>query len=339
MNQLIIQFPFRIRGQQPKTCGYPGFSVSCSKEGQTLLKLPYSGEFSIQGIDYSFQELWVNDPDNCLPKRILSLNLSGSPFDAVYYQEFVFFNCSGDYRSYRFNPIACLSGSNYTVFASSSMSVVMHLSAVCNLIRRVKVPVQWPFYDEILSSDLSDNLLLSWDSPTCGRCESQGGQCGFKTNSSLEIACYNASSKGISRGARYAITVGLGVPAVLCLIGLLWCICGRLRARYWARETVADVNSLIGSQPRIFAGLDGPTIESYPKIVLGESRRLPKPDDNTCPICLSEYAPKETLKSIPECQHCFHAECIDEWLRLNASCPICRTSPPKLTPAVNPSST
>jgi hypothetical protein len=58
--------------------------------------------------------------------------------------------------------------------------------------------------------------------------------------------------------------------------------------------------------------------------------RLPKPNDNTCPICLSEYQPKETLKTIPECQHCFHAECIDEWLSLNATCPICRNSPERL---------
>ncbi|MCH90313.1 RING-h2 finger protein ATL21A-like, partial [Trifolium medium] len=42
---------------------------------------------------------------------------------------------------------------------------------------------------------------------------------------------------------------------------------------------------------------------------------------------ISDYMPKETVKTMPECEHCFHAQCIDEWLPLNASCPICRTSP------------
>ena len=46
---------------------------------------------------------------------------------------------------------------------------------------------------------------------------------------------------------------------------------------------------MVATQPTIVGGLDGPTIESYPKIELGENRRLPRPDDNTCPICLSEY--------------------------------------------------
>ncbi|XWS38234.1 hypothetical protein CRYUN_Cryun19dG0113400 [Craigia yunnanensis] len=70
--------------------------------------------------------------------------------------------------------------------------------------------------------------------------------------------------------------------------------------------------------------LDGPTIEAYPITLLGESRRLPRPNDNTCPICLCDYQAKETLRTIPDCNHYFHAPCIDEWLKLNATCPLCR---------------
>ena len=141
---------------------------------------------------------------------------------------------------------------------------------------------------------------------------------------------------GISRGARYAIAIGIGVPAVLCFIGTFSCLCRRFNILThgwaWDRQTVPDFEPLIGPQPTTTSGLDGPTIESYPKIVIGD-RSLPKPNDNTCPICLSEYRPKETVKSIPECLHCFHAQCIDEWLPLNASCPICRTCPRKLPSA------
>ena len=138
---------------------------------------------------------------------------------------------------------------------------------------------------------------------------------------------------GLPRTARYAITVGVGIPAIMCLIGLACFLCGRVKAIGGGRRPIAELTSMVVPQPTPVTGLDEPTIESYPKIVLGESRRLPKPDDNTCSICLSEYRPKETLKSIPECQHCFHAECIDEWLHLNASCPICRNSPEKSSPA------
>ncbi|KAJ6873005.1 hypothetical protein NC651_031991 [Populus alba x Populus x berolinensis] len=64
-------------------------------------------------------------------------------------------------------------------------------------------------------------------------------------------------------------------------------------------------------------GLEESTIESFDKLVLGESKRLPGPNGSTCAICLSEYNSKETLRMIPECNHCFHADCVDEWLRMN----------------------
>ena len=138
---------------------------------------------------------------------------------------------------------------------------------------------------------------------------------------------------GFSRSARFAITIGVGVLGSMCLLGLLCLLFGKIES-YNARRHVEiqEFNPTVAPLPKIMVGLDGLTIESYPKIVLGESWCLPKPNDNTCPICLSEYRPKETLKTIPKCQHCFHIECIDEWLSLNATCPICRNSPQWLPP-------
>ncbi|XVF53412.1 hypothetical protein PTKIN_Ptkin05aG0097700 [Pterospermum kingtungense] len=327
----VIRFPFQIEGRQPKSCGYRGFDLTCdSNSSQTFLHLPYSGKFSVQGIDYAAQDIWINDPDNCLPRRILLLNLSGSPFTGVYYQDFTFFNCSSDYLKYGLNPIACLSGDNYTVFATSSTRVVYDLSLSCQRVATVAVPVQWPFYEHIFSSDLSGNLWLMWNKPKCGKCESRGGKCGIKANSTGEIVCSNVPRGGIPRGARYAITVGAGVPTLLCVSGLLCFLCGRIKSFAVRRHPIPELNPTVAPLPNIVGGLDGPTIESYPKIMLGESRRLPKPDDNTCSICLSEYMPKETLKTIPQCHHCFHSDCIDEWLRLNGTCPICRNSPERL---------
>ncbi|XVE64374.1 hypothetical protein DITRI_Ditri07aG0095900 [Diplodiscus trichospermus] len=337
-NEPVIRFPFRIEGQQSKSCGYPGFDLTCDhSSNQTFLHLPYSGKFIVQGINYAAQEIWINDPNNCLPQRILSFNLSGSPFTGVYYQDFTFFNCSSDYLNYGLNPVACLSGGNYTIFATSSTRVVTSLSLSCQLVANVAVPVEWPFYEQISSSDLSGNLWLTWDKPKCRKCESRGGKCGLKANSSREIVCSNVPSGGIPRSARYAITVGAGVPSLLCILGLLCFLCGKVKSYAARHQPLPALNPTVALQHTVLGGLDGPTIESYPKIVLGESRRLPKPDDNACPICLSEYSPKETLKVIPQCQHCFHADCIDEWLRLNATCPICRNSPERISLTVEDS--
>ncbi|KAK2977438.1 LOW QUALITY PROTEIN: hypothetical protein RJ640_028599 [Escallonia rubra] len=51
-------------------------------------------------------------------------------------------------------------------------------------------------------------------------------------------------------------------------------------------HSISDFSSIVAPQPTLVMGLDGPTIESYPKTILGESRRLPKPDDNTLPDML-----------------------------------------------------
>lgn len=191
-----IRFPFRIRNRQSKLCGYPGFDVSCGEKNQTLLNLPYSGQFTVQGIDYASQEMWINDPNNCLAKRILSLNLSGSPFYGGYSQDFAFFNCSSDFSSYSsLNSIGCLSGPTFWVFATASLRVTEFLSPRCQLIGTFPVPVDWPFYEEVLSSELSDHLRLLWYVPKCGRCESRGGRCGFKANST-KVVCSNVPETG-----------------------------------------------------------------------------------------------------------------------------------------------
>ncbi|PKI77912.1 hypothetical protein CRG98_001704 [Punica granatum] len=48
-------------------------------------------------------------------------------------------------------------------------------------------------------------------------------------------------------------------------------------------------------------GMDRATIESYPKTLVED--QLAPPSDEMCPICMSEYRSKETLRTIPKCNH------------------------------------
>lgn len=45
-------------------------------------------------------------------------------------------------------------------------------------------------------------------------------------------------------------------------------------------------------------------------------------DDTSCAICLSEYEADEHLRLLA-CQHHFHQPCVDQWLRISATCPLC----------------
>ncbi|CAO2179443.1 unnamed protein product [Urochloa humidicola] len=57
-------------------------------------------------------------------------------------------------------------------------------------------------------------------------------------------------------------------------------------------------------------------------IILG----LPEVTDRSgeeCAICLNDFRAQETLRAMP-CAHAFHHNCISQWLRRNAVCPLCR---------------
>ena len=47
---------------------------------------------------------------------------------------------------------------------------------------------------------------------------------------------------------------------------------------------------------------------------------------NECVICLSEFEEEEAVKEIPFFKHAFHAYCLDMWLSVQKTCPLCRTS-------------
>ncbi|KAA8517843.1 hypothetical protein F0562_015317 [Nyssa sinensis] len=47
------------------------------------------------------------------------------------------------------------------------------------------------------------------------------------------------------------------------------------------------------------------------------------PEDSECCICLYRYVDGAELCSLP-CNHHFHYGCISKWLRINATCPLCK---------------
>ncbi|KAJ8450188.1 hypothetical protein Cgig2_033382 [Carnegiea gigantea] len=46
-------------------------------------------------------------------------------------------------------------------------------------------------------------------------------------------------------------------------------------------------------------------------------------EDARCCICLSAYDDGDELRELP-CRHHFHSACIDKWLHMNATCPLCK---------------
>ncbi|XVF10419.1 hypothetical protein REPUB_Repub07fG0181300 [Reevesia pubescens] len=333
----LIRFPFRLNNQ-PDRCGYPRFNLSCRNQVQTILSLPFSGDFHVVNIDYMSQNIWINDPDSCAPKRLLQgLNLSGTPFDLLYTRSFTFFNCSSasstELPEARY--ISCLSGTNFSVVAipTELLDLSTSLSTSCSKMATVLVPLSWTGW-----SDPGYGIRLTWNEPDCLSCESRAGTCMFKSDTGLDVGCSGDFRNGLSRSAKYGIMFGVGIPLLIILGLVIYLRTDVDDYNHQHPNSEAFSNSVAPRLDTVAKGLDGQTIEAYPLTLLGESRRLPRPNDNICPICLCEYQAKEKLRTIPDCKHYFHAICIDEWLKLNAACPLCRNTPERSTPTVSSSS-
>lgn len=80
------------------------------------------------------------------------------------------------------------------------------------------------------------------------------------------------------------------------------------------------------SQRRAKPGLDRSEIETFPTFVYSDVKKL-KVDKRAleCAVCLAEFGDEETLRLLPKCEHAFHPECIDPWLSVRSTCPVCRS--------------
>ncbi|KAM7280904.1 hypothetical protein ACFE04_008038 [Oxalis oulophora] len=74
-------------------------------------------------------------------------------------------------------------------------------------------------------------------------------------------------------------------------------------------------------------GLDPEVILTFPTFPYSDVKELKIGKGALeCAVCLNEFEDDETLRLIPKCDHVFHPECIDEWLSLHTTCPVCRAN-------------
>ncbi|XP_061338549.1 E3 ubiquitin-protein ligase At1g63170 [Gastrolobium bilobum] len=55
-----------------------------------------------------------------------------------------------------------------------------------------------------------------------------------------------------------------------------------------------------------------------------DKERVISGEDAVCCICLAKYADDDELRELP-CFHVFHVWCVDKWLKIKGSCPLCKS--------------
>jgi len=75
--------------------------------------------------------------------------------------------------------------------------------------------------------------------------------------------------------------------------------------------------------PAINKGATKETIARLPTFQFKAENASSK--NKTCLVCMEDFKENETVKTLP-CMHQFHSpNCIDKWLQMNKTCPICKT--------------
>lgn len=120
------------------------------------------------------------------------------------------------------------------------------------------------------------------------------------------------------------ISIVLLIVGTVVLVMIHICIVGRLfRVENQDGASVLDSSSaqrIISSTPKMSTE-DLSRLPCFDHVV--EGRRI---NNSDCAVCLDSFKCGEKCKSLPDCGHYFHAQCIDSWLLLKTPiCPVCRS--------------
>lgn len=125
-------------------------------------------------------------------------------------------------------------------------------------------------------------------------------------------------------GFGYGIGVSIGMLLLITTLTLASYFCTRA-------NTAAAAAAAAGPAVDVESGVDEATLKTCPKIRYAQAKMAgisgSVPAAACCSICLSDYKESDVVRVLPECGHVFHLRCVDPWLRLRPTCPLCRTSP------------
>ncbi|XP_027121766.2 NEP1-interacting protein-like 2 isoform X1 [Coffea arabica] len=70
------------------------------------------------------------------------------------------------------------------------------------------------------------------------------------------------------------------------------------------------------------SGLSEDSLKKLPCLVLLDEMKAEQ--EACCSICLQDVGVGDTARTLPQCRHMFHLACVDKWLVIHGSCPVCR---------------
>ncbi|KAI4297625.1 hypothetical protein L6164_037509 [Bauhinia variegata] len=234
-----IRFPFYLIDGKANYSGYPpGFGLSCTHKHEIVLELN-AVKFSVQHIDYQSQTIHINDPKNCLPRKLQNIYQSSNlpsnsnipskfGFDQMD-QFYSFFDCSSvGYQTLRttYLPEQNLPFCPIFVIGSNQDNGIVKMDLVsCTKLFDVVIKDLSGFnlVNEYWYGD--DILRLGWSKPNCSMCESKGMNCEYKEGGiNDEIECSPCPNRSLTSRAliaeEFLLCTGVIGPIVLVVLAI-----------------------------------------------------------------------------------------------------------------------
>lgn len=136
----------------------------------------------------------------------------------------------------------------------------------------------------------------------------------------------STDSSGDIGGLAYGLGITVGVLTMIIVITLVSYFCAQVQESPNS-QSIANSNTTDHRlRLDIESGIDEATLRNYPTLLYSENKAH-HDSLSSCSICLGDYKDADMLRLLPDCGHVFHLKCIDPWLRLHPTCPMCRNSP------------
>lgn len=121
-----------------------------------------------------------------------------------------------------------------------------------------------------------------------------------------------------------ACLIGIALCCCLpCIIAILYAVAGQEGASEADLSILPKYRFQIVSNEEKASGGAGSMVPIETTSGYLANERMLLPEDAECCICLCPYEDGTELHTLP-CNHHFHSSCIVKWLKMNATCPLCK---------------
>lgn len=124
---------------------------------------------------------------------------------------------------------------------------------------------------------------------------------------------------------RVAYDVGFALIVLLFILILIYAsyMCNRIKGSQSPPPPTTIDSDTDNESIILSTNLEDDILSTFPTFVYSNTVS----HESRCTICLTDYESMDVLRSLPECGHMFHVGCVDTWLKVHPTCPVCRKSP------------